>query len=391
MEKGHGSRALSSCLQEYASLRRVNRRRIVWVLCLALAGVSMFVGAARIVALARTIRTLAPMPYEDRRAAVAGPYYRGVVDLRSELHAPHSIDLVVRGPREIDTAIFANYYLYPRLRGFYGNLDLWRGKRRNPDEPLVWVDARKSPLPRRLPYLQARAENGDGAVDPLPSLRLGTTLRGQSAIVPLVCSIDGAPPDEYVTPVAIENLAPGSAGIVLSYHDRDGWFERRELRLEANERTLYNDVLVELFGRMGIGWMQIESDQPVRVSASLANRGRRTSSRLLVSDVASDGFVTSSALHFSGPAAKLFLINPRDGWATVEIDAAAVEGRLASRIQLAPYELRIIPDPGSNITHTPCRDCPWSVVYRADRGIFVYASREDAGGTTHFAWREAQQ
>lgn len=386
MEKGHGSRALSFCAHECASLRRVSRRALIRTVSAVVICASIVAGGARIAALSESVRALTAMNYGQRRAAVMGPYYASITLLRTQLPS-RSTDLVVRGPREIDTAIFANYYLYPRLKGFYRNLDLWRAKRRRPDEMLLWMDAASSPAPRMVSYLVARSENGRGksGYDGMKGL---TPAGAPFTIIPLVCSIDGAPPDEYVVPLLLENPGSSDATVTLSYYDRDGWSDRRLFRVPAGARLFKEDLLVDAFGRMGIGWMAIESDRPVRVAASLVNRGRGTASSLIVAAPEAGGAVTSATLRSKGPAAKLFMINPRDGWATVDIDAVAGTGRLATRIQLAPYELRVIPDPGSSIAGTACRDCAWSVHYSADRAIFVYASREDLNGLTHFAWRE---
>ena len=74
----------------------------------------------RLVAIVNNARTLWPLPYEARREHQMGPWYASIEKLRRELPKKEQIALIAP-PRDLDAAIFANYYLYPiRTRLFAG-------------------------------------------------------------------------------------------------------------------------------------------------------------------------------------------------------------------------------------------------------------------------------
>lgn len=368
----------------------MSRSRIVTIAVAAcIACAALGAGASRILELAQTTRKLLPVPFEIRREMLLGAYYPAVRELRRTFPSRQSIDVIWRGHPDIDTAIFTNYYLYPRVRRF-SQLDAWRATPRRPEEPLLWIDTRTSPQPRLVTYLEARRENGREKFRSA-TLRNSWSVAKGRVIVPLVCSIDGAPPDEYVVPVLIENDAPDAARVRLSYRDRDGWAEQREITIPSRGRFFTDDILGDLFGRMGIGWLEAEFTVPVHIGASLLNRGRGSASALRVASPSEHGAIASGTLHFKGDPAKLYFINPADGWATLDVDASASGRKLSIRIQLAPFELRTIDDPATRIAGIACADCPWSVTYRADRPVFAYASRQDSAEATHFVWTGASR
>ena len=74
----------------------------------------------RLIAIVNDARTLLPLPYEARREQQMGPWYASIETLRHELPKKEQVALVAP-PRDLDAAVFANYYLYPiRTRIFAG-------------------------------------------------------------------------------------------------------------------------------------------------------------------------------------------------------------------------------------------------------------------------------
>jgi hypothetical protein len=54
------------------------------------------------------------LPYEERRERALGGDYAVMRRLASEIPRDAHVAIVLRQPRDIDRAIFLNYYLYPR-------------------------------------------------------------------------------------------------------------------------------------------------------------------------------------------------------------------------------------------------------------------------------------
>ena len=94
-----------------------------WLMRIAAALLFLSLAAStlpRLIAIVNDARTLLPLPYEARREQQMGPWYASIETLRHELPKKEQVALVAP-PRDLDAAVFANYYLYPiRTRIFAG-------------------------------------------------------------------------------------------------------------------------------------------------------------------------------------------------------------------------------------------------------------------------------
>jgi len=149
--------------------------------------------------LAREATTLAPLSRTERRARVNGAIVEGV--RRIKRAQPPNRPVALLGPSGF--IIFANYYGYPWLSRDLGTLDTYRaaaGQPRRPDT-IVVVDESGA---RFATYAELRDER----------LRAGRTVHGaalkaapRTFVIPLAGSVDGLPPDTYVTEAEFANDA----------------------------------------------------------------------------------------------------------------------------------------------------------------------------------------
>jgi len=114
---------------------------------------------------------LAGLPYESRRELVLGEFYTSLRALERGLPSSAPLPILMRRKHDVDRAIFASYYLYPRICRFYF-IDQYRGGLRGaqPDR-VAPLDARSlaaTPYARRRreyrPSPAGRFINGDRSV-----------------------------------------------------------------------------------------------------------------------------------------------------------------------------------------------------------------------------------
>ncbi len=259
--------------------------------------------APALLGLAREAIGLRSLSLHDRRAKLMAPFYESAVKTDGVISKDEPVALVLRKEEDLNPAIFFNYYAYPRTTRIFRDLRAYREAKERPRQ-IVRVAGDVRPMT----YEQVRAQEiGREFFSPL-TLPAETT---RNAIVPIVASVDGPPPDNYRTEAAIENASdvPVRVGFELF-----PWNRIAPVVLEPGERRTWNDFVYVVFDLREQGWLRLTADGPVRARFWFVNRGRR--------DVVELPFVevTRRATLDSPPGAKLWMLNPNDSAIGVEIN-----------------------------------------------------------------------
>jgi hypothetical protein len=132
------------------------------------------------------------------------------------------------------------------------------------------------------------------------------------------------------------------------------------LTIAPQTTTSWYDLVYQQFAVMEVGWLQIESSQPVAGTFAFVNRGRADVVPLPI-----DLHPGTPAVPPAGRDARLWLLNLTDQPADVTIGGATVS--------LKPHELVARPQPAG-------------VPIAAAPGVYAFASARDATGATRFEW-----
>lgn len=219
--------------------------------------------------LAREASSLAPLGRAARRSRVNGPVVEDVKRIKRALPPNEPVALIGR----IDDAILANYYGYPWRSRDYRTLDQYRAMAGQPGRPNTIVAAGSSGA-RIATYAELRDARlrvarvvRDPRLNPAPA----------QFFIPLAGSVDGLPPDTYVTEADFANDADVPAHLRVSMMPEQ---KVATLTIPAHGRAGYYDLVYQLFGVMEVRWLAVESDRPVRAAVSFVNRGRNLAVRL---------------------------------------------------------------------------------------------------------------
>ena len=304
--------------------------------------------------LLRTARDLAPLPYAERRERLMD-YYSSLRHAKRQLAEGERVAIVMMRDDELGRGVFSHYYLYPRpSRLFYG-LD---GYRRTlvppPAKTLLRVDARRGEMVRVMSYAEIRREaiNGRPIVrDPQPS---NEALGG--FVVPLVASVDGAPPDSYTTEAVL--VAEEAAQVTFTLFPGG---QQRTFALERHQPLRFTDVVDDSFGVMTQGWLRVTSSAPLRAGFWFVNRGAGKAVPLPATNR-----LPLMPLRLPG-GERLWLLNTADRAAAVRINGAAVT--------LPPRGLWTGPSAPEN-------------TIEGEGAIFPFTSTKLRDGNTAFFWPE---
>ncbi|MFZ2492723.1 MAG: hypothetical protein WA208_14680 [Thermoanaerobaculia bacterium] len=300
---------------------------------------------------------LAGQPYSSRRMAVMPGFYESVRNYRLALPHDTSIAVVLAQRPAIDRGVLVNYYLYPRRVRFFSGLDHYRtaGEARPP--MLVYVDLTQGEEVRWMTYEQVRREHlskSRTVRSPQPF-----TLPSRDLIVPFVASLDGWPPDIWVTEAVFASEEP--AHLTLRFHPSG---EAKQFELLPGEPLVFGDLADEVFGGLRSGWIEARSDRPMRAGAWLVNRGRGHATPVHI-------FATTPQLPQRVPAGdRLWVVNAGGSTTVVRVDGRDVE--------LPPHALR---DLGPHA----------AVEVTATAPVIAFTSRRDGTGPTVFGWPEARR
>lgn len=299
---------------------RTLRHVVCALLFLSLAATTL----PRLVALAGNARALIHLPYEARRARQMGPWFVTIETLRRALPRGEPIALIAE-PRDVDAAIFANYYLYPiRTRLFVGRNN-YRNTAPDPTRPTTIVAVTTERVERTAyDVLRDRDLRAGRRVVATPQLSDPLT----DFILPIAASLDGPAPETFVIEATMTNQNPRPAEVRVTFWPK-GTF--RTLTIAPGATASYYDFVHQLFGIMDSGWMRVSSSAPLRAAFYFANRGRGDAT-LLPNATRGATLIFPFQLHRDS---KLFLLNPYD------IPTVATVGSKA--IPLMPHDLVVRP------------------------------------------------
>lgn len=289
---------------------------------------------------------------QERRRQVFGPFYESVQRINATTPPGEPLALVIERQEDLGPALFFNYWAFPRRTKLYFGLEPYRHDTSGPRR-IVRIAGRHSPEARLLSYDAVRAEEigGDFVVR---QFDFGEP--AQRFVVPLASSGDGPAPDTYTTEGAMENTAdlPATVKVKLNPSGRTSQFE-----LGPRQRRAWNDVVYQLFGVMDVGWIEIESDQPLRARFFFVSRPSRDADPLQFVRYFKDARIDVPA------GGRLWVLNPHDRELAVRLN----EGRH----RLPPRSLIPLEWVGGAELH-------------ADEDWFAFVSWRDGAGKTYFRW-----
>jgi hypothetical protein len=293
---------------------------------------------------------LQPLSRAARRARVNGPVVASVGQVKRTLSPGEPVALI--GPvGNYAPVIFANYYGYPWASRDYAGLDHYRAMAGDPLRPKTIVAVSDAGA-RLATYAGLRDERlrrhrvvHEEQPRPMP-LRFA---------IPLVGSVDGLPPDTYVTEAELvnDNARPAQVRLTMMPEQRVV-----TLTVVPHGSIAFYDLLYQLFGVMEVRWVAVESDQPLRGGAWFVNRGRNQTAPL--------PFVTAGAggpLICPADECKLWVLNLNDEDTTVVASGAP------------------LPLPAHSLLSRPFRG---GVLLLDAPGVFAFASTKAA--PTRFVW-----
>jgi hypothetical protein len=213
--------------------------------------------APQLLHLAREATTLAPLSRRERCARVNGAIVEGV--RRIKRVQPPDKPVALLGPSGF--IIFANYYGYPWLSRDYGTLEGYRGAANQPRRPgtIVVVDDRGARYATyaglRDEHLRASRAVHEAALKSAP----------RSFVIPLAGSVDGFPPDTFVTEAEFANDsgAPLHVRVTLLPEQKI-----RMLTIPPHGSLAFYDLVYQLFHEMEVRWATVESDVPAHFTLS---------------------------------------------------------------------------------------------------------------------------
>lgn len=222
---------------------------------------------------ARQAAALAGLDPEERRERTMAPFYESVRRIDSLTPPAEPLAIVLAGQEDGGPALFFNYYAFPRRTRLYFGLERYRLDSKGPRR-IVRIAGRHSAEARLMSYDAVRAEE-IGRDFVVRDFDLGEAAR--RFVVPLASSGDGPAPDTYTTEGALHNTAevPAQVTVRMNPSGREARFE-----LGPGERRIWNDVVYDLFGALDVGWMLIESDQPLQARFFFVSRPSRDADRL---------------------------------------------------------------------------------------------------------------
>jgi hypothetical protein len=266
----------------------------------------------RLIAIVNNARTLLPLTYEARRERQMGPWYASIEKLRHELPKKEQVALIAP-PRDLDAAVFANYYLYPIRTRLFAGRNAYRNATPDPTRPNIIV-AVNATVAERTEYdiLRDRDLRAGHRVVTMPQLSDPTT----TFILPLASSVDGPSPDTFLIEATLANPNATPAEVRVTFWPKG---LVRMITIPAHATAAYYDFVYQLFGIMSIGWMRVESSQPLRGAFYFANRGRGDAT--LLPNASEATAIAPGALYRD---TKLFIINPKDTRATAILNGESI-------------------------------------------------------------------
>jgi len=267
----------------------------------------------RLIALVNDARSMLPLPYEARRERQMGPWYVSIEKLRRDLRPNEPVALIT-SRRDIDSAVFANYYLFPIHTRLYLGRNAYRNAAPDPARPAVLVAVNPSHAERTAyDILRDRDLAAGRRIVAEPELSAPMT----AFVLPLAASLDGPPPGTFVIEATLVNPNPVPAEVRMTFWPKG---LTRTIVIAARSTKTYYDLVYQLYGIMNAGWMRVDSSQPLRAAFYFANRGRGDAT-LMPNAVADATRIAPAPLHRD---TKLFVINPKDSRANAILNGESI-------------------------------------------------------------------
>jgi len=248
-----------------------------------------------LVPLLRRAIGLAPMGIEERRAEVMGDFYTSLRAIPRDRPAA----ILLLGRDALDRGVFANYYLYPTPARLYFD--------RLPTDAAASVVVVASDGPVRRTVV---------AHPPPPEVPRGF-------VVPFAASVLGH--DSYTTEAVIEGDAPVQLTLMPF-----------GVMKTVTPPYVFSDVVQEMLGRRGIGWLQVGATKAGRVRASFWFVARADARVTPLPVLTGEAPSRQTVL---GP--RLFLANPYSG-----LNVVRVNGRVEI---LDSFEIREVRGDAENV------------------------------------------
>lgn len=300
----------------------------------------------------REAAALARLGPEQRREQIMAPFYESVQRIDSMTPKEEPLALVLGRSEDSGPALFFNYYAFPRRTKLYYRLEPYRLDPTGPRR-IVRIAASHSAEARLMSYDAVRAEE-IGRDFVVRDFELDE--RARQFVVPLASSGDGPAPDTYTTEGAVQNTAEETAHVTVRINPsgREARFE-----LAPGEQRVWNDVVYDLFGALDVGWMLIDSDQPLQARFFFVSRPSRDADRLQFAR-----FFRAARIDVP-VGGRLWVLNPHDRDLPVKLNEG--EHRLPPR-SLIP----LVWVGGAELT--------------AEDDWYAFVSWRDRGGRTYFRW-----
>lgn len=306
----------------------------------------------RLIALVENARTLMPLSYEGRRERQMGAWYASIQKLRRELPANEPVALITT-QRDIDSAVFANYYLFPIHTKLFIGRDNYRNAANDPTLPktIVYVTADHA---ERTTYDVLRDRDLRAGTRVVSAPKLSEPLT--TFILPIAGSLDGPAPETFVIEATLVNSGPSPAEVRMTFWPKG---TVRTITIAPGVTASYYDFVYQLFGVLDRGWMQIDTAQPLRAAFYFANRGRGDATLLPNAGSAATN-IAAAPLHRD---TKLFVINPSERTATAVIADKS--------IPIAPHAFV---------------SWPVTAVPRVRGDVYAFVTTRELNGKTDFLW-----
>lgn len=308
--------------------------------------------APRLIEVMREAAGLAGSSPEQRRERVFAPFYASVKRIDEIIPKDEPLALVLGQTADTGTALFFNYYAFPRRTKLYYGLEPYRVEPNGPRR-IVRIDGRRSAEARLMAYDAVRAEE-IGRDHVVRDFVLSEPAR--DFVVPIVSSGDGPAPDTYTTEGVLQNAGESTARVTLRINPSG---REAQVELQPRERRVWNDIVYQLFGALDVGWMDIHSDQPLLASFYFVSRPSRDADRLQFAR-----FFTQARIDVP-TGGRLWVLNPHDRELPVRLNEG--EHRLPPR-SLIP----LVWVGGAELI--------------AQDEWYAFVSWRDRGGKTYFRW-----
>ena len=306
--------------------------------------------APRLAEAVREAFELRGLPRQERRLEAFGPFYEAVSKINAAIVRDEPV-AIITGPNPAG-ALFTNYYLFPAKTKFYTDFTSYRVDPAKPQQIIRGAD-----IPQLQSYAEARAAE-IGPTHVVKHFQLPEEPR-RSFFIPLASSGDGYPPDRWATEALLRNPSSQEARVTLRFPPAR---KSAVVTLKPGETRMWNDVVYQLFSVLDIGWLEIESNQPLLANFWFVNRATGDADMIPFATLGR----TFRFPHHSG--SRIWLINPHESELPLRMNGG--DGHGVPPLNVVPLE--------------------WigDLHIESDAGMYAYQSWRTETCCTGFRWPE---